>query len=1203
MSMNEMKQTVLVGLGGTGSRVVNNVARMLRERHIPINDGKVTCVVLDTNQSDNALIQNSGTDIPVIPTCDERTIDQYLARYPNKRVGEWCPYSPSFGRTSMIAGASEVRVKSRLAFMDTMESGAIRQLQKEVEKVFHNRPGKAEQIRVMVVSSLSGGTGSGMFIQVALWLRQFFEKKGCLATIRGILLLPDIFISTVPNIQDNPRKPLYHYANAYAAIRELNAINKVVKTQMPLAKPMIIDDLFDSRKPPKAPVFDNAFFIDDTAEGGAAFTELETYEEVVAQMVYMQLYAPMQNEMISVEDNLYRSFEANPEPAYGSCGTARAEYPVDDVVDYCSIRAAQDAVAQGWTGLDQEIADMRVQFDVDRRDGINLDREFDARAEYVRLFRERSNKAGDEIGFGDRLFVALKNEVLNQSRDTSNKDNPVVSSCKVEDYMDLIRDIVAERIREMSEFRAVTRVCGSLPNPDEPDKFPKELLETLKGLRTTEEKAVAKVLGQFDEKSDEMARAIVRELVPLDVSSVSAASHRSIYSLFHKEDMNGNKSTVHPISARYLLYRLAQAIEEERSSLSTADTLRNRAMKGDQSISFDNDKTRRTESRENYWSDCGWIVSKAEMAHFIKRYKEYNIKNEALCRQYGQDVLMQLVLKGLADLVQGLIREMESLFAEFKDLQLQMEQDLGKNVRKNEVSISNIMYVYAKAEHKEAVYRSLHLDPLGENSALNESIVRTVYGKFCAGKRPNVEANQSYAEGSVINQIYQALKDGYRTAIRSDYRDKVDLSVISAIQAESDFAYAAEQARRKAAGDKVSLEDKFSDETESHRRAVRHELAITHYKNQLLLKAAPFLQAQPDESLSDLSRVDRINRDANGEIWMTTEDNNVLYMPFQTRLTFWGYNPSLTAEYGNLSAILGAHDATSAHVGYRSNELCCYQSIYGVIAEKIAKFNEQQGGDYYTNYTAVIHSMIKNGSEIVTPHLDKHWHEFLPYISATREAEAQRRFGLAFWRALAYGRVSVDRKGKYQISKAKTDAYGGVSYVNEPLLCEGKPIEKTDIHRLITVLRSHPDFNAQITAELEAQYEKDVSGMTNYVDTKMYNALLSSEDGNPFTVLTRYQQSRHYAVDVKSELLSALEFIMADLVDHLDVNRGEQAAATAKWKLIYRLYEACTMTKKALSIEEKGWMEIFLEEKLISQQKAKADQAAAADAANADDEA
>ena len=85
----------------------------------------------------------------------------------------------------------------------------------------------------------------------------------------------------------------------------VNALNKVVKGNWKPKQPIIINDLFDSRNPPRKPVFDNAFFIDAVDANGASFKSIGAYEEMVAQVVYMQLYAPMYNEMISVEDNLF----------------------------------------------------------------------------------------------------------------------------------------------------------------------------------------------------------------------------------------------------------------------------------------------------------------------------------------------------------------------------------------------------------------------------------------------------------------------------------------------------------------------------------------------------------------------------------------------------------------------------------------------------------------------------------------------------------------------------------------------------------------------------------------------------------------------------------------------------------------------------------------------------------------------------------
>lgn len=46
-----MAQTLLLGLGGTGSRIVNYVAADLKKKRISINDGQICCTVLDTNET------------------------------------------------------------------------------------------------------------------------------------------------------------------------------------------------------------------------------------------------------------------------------------------------------------------------------------------------------------------------------------------------------------------------------------------------------------------------------------------------------------------------------------------------------------------------------------------------------------------------------------------------------------------------------------------------------------------------------------------------------------------------------------------------------------------------------------------------------------------------------------------------------------------------------------------------------------------------------------------------------------------------------------------------------------------------------------------------------------------------------------------------------------------------------------------------
>ena len=153
-----MAQTLLLGLGGTGSRIVNHVVADLRKKNMAINDGKICCAVLDTNDNDRGKIEESGTRIPVIATSKNRTVEEYMMMYADRGVLDWMPDSLALRQEKMQDGASQMRPKSRLAFFDTIESGDIKALETEISRLFNDRDGA--KIRVMIVSSLAGGTGT-----------------------------------------------------------------------------------------------------------------------------------------------------------------------------------------------------------------------------------------------------------------------------------------------------------------------------------------------------------------------------------------------------------------------------------------------------------------------------------------------------------------------------------------------------------------------------------------------------------------------------------------------------------------------------------------------------------------------------------------------------------------------------------------------------------------------------------------------------------------------------------------------------------------------------------------------------------------------------------------------------------------------------------------------------------------------------------
>ena len=90
-----MAQTLLIGLGGTGSRVVNNVVKELHLNGQEINNGEMCCAVLDTNVNDNGAIVDSNTGVPVIPTSKAQRIRGYFEEYHHLHMETWCPQSPT----------------------------------------------------------------------------------------------------------------------------------------------------------------------------------------------------------------------------------------------------------------------------------------------------------------------------------------------------------------------------------------------------------------------------------------------------------------------------------------------------------------------------------------------------------------------------------------------------------------------------------------------------------------------------------------------------------------------------------------------------------------------------------------------------------------------------------------------------------------------------------------------------------------------------------------------------------------------------------------------------------------------------------------------------------------------------------------------------------------------------------------------------
>lgn len=1135
-----MAQSLLIGLGGTGSRIVNNVVKQLHKNGKEINDGQICCAVLDTNCNDNDFIEASGTEVPVIGTSKPQKIRDYFADYPS--MLEWSPDSPSFREQSMLAGASETRVKSRIAFEECLLSRTTDELEDLINDVL--KQGDTEPLRILLVSSLSGGTGSGMFIQVALWLRKLLSDREIV--MRGIFLLPDIFINTLTDVGGNRNKRTRHYANAYAAIRELNAVTKV--TQSNSAEVMDhfkLGDLFDSQTSFNAgyPVFDYVFFVDYKDQRSTYQASIADYEHMVADMVYMQLYSPMAQNMKSEEDNFYQDFVANPVPKYGACGVSKAVYPVSSVKHYCAARAIQDALPDGWEKIDQEIEE-RIQEKrrVELETGASVSA-VDRRYEFMRLFDEKA-AAGDDELTRDLFFQTLRKQTKNETKGEKdlNGEIRVISTDKVDDFVQALKK---ERIARIVAKYGRTGECAiDLESFVEDEHDPDDMINLI----DSDEVRLNSILAAFEAKADEYATAIADGVFAYSMADITERNRCSVQGLMTKLNDMGKWEYVHPLVARYLCYKLVERLKKDLGTINLESSRQNAVDGGDineRRQIFDLKITLKKEAsakdmianKPALWPEASFMDRvETAYANFISKKIEY-------CETYQKECLQQRVYRLLIDRFELLIKQLEAFFDSLQDIKTYLAERIEKNVSQTNGIVGNTMYVYASGANKEQIYQTLDMGQNAHNSDVNKSVINSAHGRVCAQQRPEDTANADYKDVSAAAAFVDSALRIFLSRIEADSnnREKVELDLCTALRKQNEAEWEADGTASTVSG-LNDLDEEDGTIQPKHSSARRHGKAFKKCRDKLISLAAPYLRHEKQVREKD-------------------EDPDAAWPKI-----FWGYHPALVKAYPSLGEDLGINEELQANDAYPKSELHCYRAVYGLEARYIPKFNEMNNGDYYTNYKRIIDSMEsaefrkKDGTALVrTLHLDKSWHRILPFVSEEKQTEAAQSFFRGLWLGIAYGYIGLDKDGNFCIKRQVDSGYGSMMEETVQILYHGDPVGKTDVAKLIDALRVDVIFaNVDIPA-YEALFAQELKDLATYVGTRAMKGLTKKNEFlQPVDMIARYCSGAMHRKGIAAAMLNGLERIAESLVGNYNLSRSDESKEKAKFERCREFYAAAS---------------------------------------------
>lgn len=362
MIIGEVSPSLFIGLGGAGGRVVGRVAQHLKGKWDYERTYKdlTRFLVIDTDSSATRALRGQKEGYgPVDATFLISDFDkqQYadLARGNSFALADpyftqWVYPDYKF-RGGDSAGAGQIRIESRLCLYHALQTrdlaGSITGLLKSLREHPKTAGDPHSAIQVHIAFSIAGGTGAGTFLPLAYVIKNLARTLGAKVKLFAYAIQPHVYQEvTGANFEGV-------CANAYAALKELEHFNKLDAHGDGDTKS--VEFHFDVPQRGGDRVTGRPFeatYILDTPTGFS----IQDPVSAIADALYFQVYSPFGQAQASDVDNyakhtrgLYPSDLAEETGRgftnfFGSFGLSVLHVPDDDILRYCVLRFAADAV-------------------------------------------------------------------------------------------------------------------------------------------------------------------------------------------------------------------------------------------------------------------------------------------------------------------------------------------------------------------------------------------------------------------------------------------------------------------------------------------------------------------------------------------------------------------------------------------------------------------------------------------------------------------------------------------------------------------------------------------------------------------------------------------------------------------------------------------------------------------------------------------
>ena len=674
-----------------------------------------------------------------------------------------------------------------------------------MNNIFRNDAGN-DPVTVYLVSSVCGGTGSGLLLQLSFLLKNYIQTTFSRnAQIKALLIFPGIYTSSNDiELTNDERNRLR--SNGYAFFKEWHTYNDIYVNgtnneqakellTLPIGQLGALAALTPATLTQGSDVLDpiNYFVcIDFSSISGHTLLYSDYYKRMTEDYLFLDIATYLGTNAESRIDNAMSALVAeNGLSRFVGFGSSKLEYPINDLIELSAAQRIKDTLHNYWLEIDTEYYRELQKVAEKRKKGINVQRP-EIRDFFVNLFDQFVDQGRNQNFYKNKkeLIIHTDEDDHGNKLDSIGFDELFIKH--MEAHLDHeIKSIIHKKSgQNLQKYYAseIERALSSLTRTSENiDRLIMDIEQSKRAYKNEAELI-----------SEAYYSGLCGQFINMDDESMIQTQRDKEYNLSHYilgiQDLTKTQegSALHPLLVRYLLYKIFNQLNRKIESLKKVRIVSGKEKEEGHLI---NGKSRLDE-RSNYdyydeTPDCDKIdaaiglsksadtrfsmfkiFSKSRVQEILETYKENVSEEVQLLSKYHEYNIKYNVYNRLLKRTALLIEYWESFFNSVKMILDDPNNDINQKIKtlkdkKQSESILGIQKLFDDPELRDRFINKQFENYSNESfeSDITEILFVTALSKF--SKFPDK-----------INDKEEILKADFIAILFSELRKTIEKSRI-----------------------------------------------------------------------------------------------------------------------------------------------------------------------------------------------------------------------------------------------------------------------------------------------------------------------------------------------------------------------------------------------------------------------------------------